>query len=571
MEEFKELLEITKGLTVLYVEDERPFRFVNKLQRIFGNVILADNGNDGFEKFQHSDVDLVLTDYLMPEANGIDLIKMIRNVNRKTPIILITGYIESEFLIEAINLGVTQFVTKPILVYNLLKAIEIAVQQVVLENLAQKTQEQELELLRYREKYHSAQQEMAFLKELKIIKNDLYGRKIETIATMNGQDTLWYMDICYVPLDILSGDSYSIRELDTGKVLFFITDAMGKGLSASVTTILTTSFINHLLDETIVKKDFDLSAFLTSYTNFIKKELLSEEIICAAFVYVDFNEDVMETALYSMPPLLVLKDDGSLMRIKSNNLPIMRYLSTNFIERYDMSSFKKILIYSDGINESHVSGSTSLYQDHIERDFVQSTFTNDLYQLFVKRVEKTDDDVTFIYLHKLTSDTSTKATFTIDSTLKEVKSMTARIEDYLDHVSVDEESKSLFINSFTEILMNAYEHGNLNLNSMQKNELTMSGDYENFLLSLEKTVDKKIHITVNFTHGDTKDMVVVSVTDEGTGFELSRINENNGENYIFSGRGIKIAKTISDVLLYNKAGNEAVLIKTIDRGYIYGG
>ncbi|KJR41981.1 Signal transduction response regulator, receiver region domain protein [Candidatus Magnetoovum chiemensis] len=99
------------------------------MRRIFKDVIIADNGLDGINKLSKHNVDIVLTDYLMPIMNGLELIKKIREKDKKTPIILITGYIESEFLIEAINLGVTQFVTKPIMVKNLLKAIEIAVQQ----------------------------------------------------------------------------------------------------------------------------------------------------------------------------------------------------------------------------------------------------------------------------------------------------------------------------------------------------------------------------------------------------------------------------------------------------------
>jgi Response regulator containing CheY-like receiver, AAA-type ATPase, and DNA-binding domains len=93
-----------------------------------------------------------MTDYLMPELNGMQLVKHIREKDARVPVIMITGYVDTEFLIEAINLGVNQFVTKPIIVNNLMKAIEIAIQGFVLDNLAQVSRRQELELLRYREK-----------------------------------------------------------------------------------------------------------------------------------------------------------------------------------------------------------------------------------------------------------------------------------------------------------------------------------------------------------------------------------------------------------------------------------
>ncbi|MBF0345458.1 MAG: response regulator [Nitrospirae bacterium] len=568
MIEYSELLKITKDLTVLYVEDERPVPFVNRLERIFKTVILAENGIDGYDKYLNSSVDLVLTDYLMPEANGLHLIKSIRAVDRKTPIILITGYIESEFLIEAINLGVTQFVTKPIIVANLLNAIEIAVSQVVLENLAQKTQQQELELLRYREKYHFTQQELAFLKELKIIKNDFSFMRINTINEGNNDNGLWCLDIHYQPLDILSGDSYSVRELDTGKIIVFIIDAMGKGLSASVTSILTTSFVNHLIDEAIVKNDFDLKRFLKLYTDFIAKELLSEEIICASFIYMDINAQKMYISMFSMPPLLVLKQNGQVLQIKSNNLPIMKYYISCVVDTHDMTDFAKILIYSDGLTESSCDNGQNLYQEYLLRDFIASPFKNDLYQLFNEKVKTPNDDVTFIFLNRFNYTDSIVNTFEIDSTLQDVQNITCEVERYLQQLNVNEQCSALFINSFSEIIMNAYEHGSLKLDLEMKNELSMKGTYESYLLEKQKEVDKKITVNLTLVHSNSavvepKDFLVATITDEGDGFDISRLNTLNVDNHFLCGRGIKVAKNTADALIYNKVGNQAVLIKTL--------
>ncbi|KJU81791.1 response regulator receiver protein [Candidatus Magnetobacterium bavaricum] len=570
--QYNDLLKITRELTALYVEDDRPVQMINRLEKIFKTVILAEDGNEGYEKYRQNNVDLVLTDYLMPEVNGLQLIKNIRAQDRKTPIILITGFIDSEFLIDAINQGVTQFVTKPIIVAHLLNAIEIAVSQVVMENLAQKTQQQELELLRYREKYHFTQQEMAFLKELRIIKNDFNLKRIDTINDDDNACSLWYIDIHYMPLDILSGDSYSVRELGTGEVIVFIIDAMGKGLSASVTSILTTSFVNHLIDGAIEKGGFDFSEFLRLYTDFIAKELLSEEIVCASFIYIDFNQHKMHTSMYSMPPVLVMKQDGQLLQIKSNNLPIMKYSMSRVIDTHDMTDFTKILICSDGLSESWCDNDPILYHEYLLRDFMVADFKDDLYKCFNKHVKTPGDDVTFIFLNKFDYKDCSSDTIVINSTLDDVQDATCKVERYLQQLHVNEGCSALFISALSEIIMNAYEHGSLDLDLQLKQELTSQGTYESYLMEKQKNTDKKIMVDLNIIHGrsglhpqtpEPADFLMATVTDEGKGFDVSNLSTLNVDNHLLCGRGIKVAKNTSDVLLYNRAGNQAVLIKTL--------
>ncbi|KJR41951.1 response regulator receiver domain-containing protein [Candidatus Magnetoovum chiemensis] len=451
------------------------------------------------------------------------------------------------------------------MVKNLLKAIEIAVQQGVLEKLAQKTQQQELELLRYKERYHSTQQEMAFMKELKIIKNDLLFRKIDHL-NINNPTSQWHIDVCYIPLDILSGDSYSIREIAVGKILILITDAMGKGLSASVTSILTTSFINHIIDEMIGNNNFDFNTFLNCYIGFIKKELLKEEIFCASFIYIDFNKEYMDTALFAMPPILIYTNKKELLKIKSNNMPIMKYLKGFNIDRHDISNLNKLLFYSDGLNEGIIGDDEDIYQEYLENDFISSSFKDDLLRKFTSKVSTPEDDVTFILLKRIKYINDQSSTFIIDTKLEEVIKLVTKIEHYIYNKGIREDLAVPFINSLNEIIMNAYEHGNLGINFEQKIELIASGEYENYLMNKENQVNKKIKVIISLNEESDKTLLISKVQDEGNGFDLAILNEIDENSKRFSGRGIKIAKTLTDILLYNKTGNEALLMLNLNKG-----
>ena len=103
-------------LKVLFVEDEKGTRerVAKLLERRFSSVFVAENGADGWEKYKLSNPDVVITDLNLPDISGLALIEQIREVNKKTAILIITAYNESEYLMQAIEFGVSNFLIKPL-------------------------------------------------------------------------------------------------------------------------------------------------------------------------------------------------------------------------------------------------------------------------------------------------------------------------------------------------------------------------------------------------------------------------------------------------------------------------
>ena len=89
--------------------------------------------------------------------------------------------------------------------------------------------------------------DMAFDKEIFVIQNDLYYQQLDVIR--NGRKELLRVDISYKPYSTLSGDTYSLRRTKNGKIVGFIADAMGKGISASMSAMALTRFLNFFFDE----------------------------------------------------------------------------------------------------------------------------------------------------------------------------------------------------------------------------------------------------------------------------------------------------------------------------------
>ncbi len=87
-------IEILQELIVLYVEDEElTRRSIGKLiQRRVKEVVLAENGEDGFAKFKEKNPDIVITDIEMPIMNGIEMVKLIKEIDINRPIIVVSAF-----------------------------------------------------------------------------------------------------------------------------------------------------------------------------------------------------------------------------------------------------------------------------------------------------------------------------------------------------------------------------------------------------------------------------------------------------------------------------------------------
>lgn len=119
------------NITVLLVEDNMPMtELIKSLLLVFGvgEVVTAKNGKEGFEKYLAIKPDIVLTDWMMREMDGISLSRLIRTSpkshNQFVPIIMMTGFSEKRRVIQARDAGVTEFLVKPFTAKDLYKRVE---------------------------------------------------------------------------------------------------------------------------------------------------------------------------------------------------------------------------------------------------------------------------------------------------------------------------------------------------------------------------------------------------------------------------------------------------------------
>jgi len=140
---------IHKDISILFVEDESATREqVSRVLATWGyNLTVAENGKKGLDAYCEKRPDIILTDIMMPEMNGLEMAREIRAISTEAQIICMTAFSDTGYLIEAIDIGINQFILKPVEFSRLLAALDRC--QEVIE-LKKRHRELEAENLRAR-------------------------------------------------------------------------------------------------------------------------------------------------------------------------------------------------------------------------------------------------------------------------------------------------------------------------------------------------------------------------------------------------------------------------------------
>ncbi len=123
-----------KKIKILVIEDDLITRRLLKkiLQRASHEVIEAESGPAALQALENATVDLIIADIMMPEMTGIELLRRLKEEPRtaKTPVIMCTTVSTRDTVLEAISLGISGYVLKPISATALLQKVNEALQQI---------------------------------------------------------------------------------------------------------------------------------------------------------------------------------------------------------------------------------------------------------------------------------------------------------------------------------------------------------------------------------------------------------------------------------------------------------
>lgn len=105
-----------EGINILAVDDDREFLTLlhDVLKEEGYEISIAESMTDAIEKIKDTLFDLIITDKNMPEPKGADLINEIKLISPASKIIVLTGFGDIESYLELMNMGIYDYLNKPV-------------------------------------------------------------------------------------------------------------------------------------------------------------------------------------------------------------------------------------------------------------------------------------------------------------------------------------------------------------------------------------------------------------------------------------------------------------------------
>jgi len=479
---------------------------------------------------KQDELDIVFIDYQMPIMNGLKVLYYTKFKFKDIITVMMTGSSDSKLKEKAIKYGVNEFMNKGIDFFEFKTKLNI------LANLRfyyyeSKIQQKKLETLL---EYKDTQEILAVQKQLKIIEdkisNHYYGE--------------WLMDSFFKPKDILSGDSYSTLKISDEVFFVSIVDGMGKGISASLSSVLTVSFMNYSIKKSLEFNDFDFERVVRDTFKYATSIMLDNEALSFIMLEINLEKNKIKYANFGMPPIYLTNNEEKLIKIKPNNYPLLQSSKDFVIDTFE-NQFDSILVSSDGLFES-LSEDGYPYFVRFKQNYKNVYLLSDLLKDFKSNVQEADDDMSIVYMKKEKLEFKTLYEEEILLTQENIQNEVDTLENKI--LELPEVVRDKIIFSLNELLINCYEHTVLKISKnkheiIQKDEKIEYNGKENFA-SLTILMSEKY--------------AMVYLKDNGPGFDVSQILKSEWFNK-YHGRGIKMLKKLTDGMYYNVTGNHVKL------------
>ena len=111
---------------ILIIEDDPAIQYglIEALEEEHYQIISADDGEEGYQKAQKENIDLIILDLVLPSKNGIEICKDLRKLQVTIPILMLTGKKEEVDIVLGLEIGADDYVTKPFSLKELIARIK---------------------------------------------------------------------------------------------------------------------------------------------------------------------------------------------------------------------------------------------------------------------------------------------------------------------------------------------------------------------------------------------------------------------------------------------------------------
>lgn len=307
------------------------------------------------EHIRTTSVDVVLSDFLMPDMSGLDFLKEVKRLIPDVPRILLTGYADKENAIKAINeVGLFQYLEKPWDNEHLKLVIRNALDDKSLRQVLHEKIRQIDDILLERDRLLQSREQVQQGLQL------AYQLQQHFLPKRLPEYEGFQISAYYSPALEVGGDFYDCVELAPGRFGIFLADITGHGIQAALmTTLLKFLFSEYTAEAT------EPSEILVRMNRMLYEILPPSLFVAAMVVVLDLHEKSCHVVNSGLPyPAVLRRCTGKVERLMANGLVLGvtgdELFTTGHEVKYDLQQDDCLFFCTDGLTEA---------EDREERQF----------------------------------------------------------------------------------------------------------------------------------------------------------------------------------------------------------
>ena len=337
-------------MKVLIAEDDRVSRHMlqRQLEKWGHEVVAAVDGKDAWEKFESEGFSIVVSDWMMPEMDGIELVRKIRGAETTgyVFVILLTALSKKEDIIAGMEAGADDFLSKPFDQGELRVRLRAGERIIELErSLAQRNALLE-----------EANQRMT--RDLEAAARVQQSLLPATMPDTGGVRFAWR----YRPCDELAGDFLNVFRLGEKCIGMYVADVSGHGVAASLLSVSINRVMTpHVSASSLLLKPGDgrdlrvvpPGEVVAELNHRFPMEECGDHYFTIVYGVLDLESGQFRYASAGHPPVVVMPSDQPPRKLDVASLAIGWVTDVAYDEQcVQLSSGDRLLLYTDGIPEA---------------------------------------------------------------------------------------------------------------------------------------------------------------------------------------------------------------------------
>ncbi|KNG93905.1 PP2C family protein-serine/threonine phosphatase [Pseudaestuariivita atlantica] len=364
----------TAGITrVLVADDSRLQRkiLVASLKRWGFEVVEAETGRDALDKCRDVLPDLVLSDWMMPEMDGLEFCTAFRDLcgdQHYGYFILLTSKAEKEEIARGLESGADDFLSKPFDASELRARIRAGDRLVAMhKQLSEQNAVVQDTLTELKSVYDALDRDIA------------NARKIQEalVPSRTGDFGKGRVSLLLKPCGHIGGDLVGMFSPGHGMVGFYGVDVSGHGITSAMMTARVGGYLSPTHPEQNIAMVRRMDRFFALLPPGEVAEMLNdrftmdtgvEEYFTMAYAVVDQSNGRMRAIQAGHPYPMVIRADGSHEFVGDGGVPLGLMPNVEFAEfEVNLSPGDKVLFYSDGFSEATMRNGEMLEQEGMSR------------------------------------------------------------------------------------------------------------------------------------------------------------------------------------------------------------